>query len=55
MKKHTAKITSKSIESSGLPSDYRKAISEYIWNGFDANASKVDINFDSRFFTPLVN
>jgi len=37
MEKYTAKITSKSIEQSGLPSDYRKVIAEYIWNGFDAN------------------
>ncbi len=48
MQKHTAKITSKSIEQSGLPTDYRKAIAEYIWNGFDANASRVDINFDAN-------
>ncbi|RNL95179.1 ATP-binding protein [Sinomicrobium pectinilyticum] len=48
MQKHTAKITSKSIEQSGLPTDYRKAIAEYIWNGFDANASRIDINFDAN-------
>ena len=29
MEKHTAKITSKSIEQSGLSSDYRKVIAEY--------------------------
>jgi hypothetical protein len=46
MKKHKAKITSKSIEQSGLPGDYKKAIAEYIWNSFDANASIVEINFD---------
>ncbi|GAA4277708.1 ATP-binding protein [Aquimarina mytili] len=51
MKKHTAKITSKSIEQSGLPNDYKIAIAEYIWNGFDANASKVDINFDANEVT----
>lgn len=45
MKKHTTKLTSKSIEGSGLPADYTKAIAEYIWNGFDANASIVNINF----------
>jgi len=48
MQKHTAKITSKSIEQSGLPTDYRKAIAEYIWNGFDANASRIEINFDAN-------
>lgn len=44
MKKYTSKITSKSIEQSGLPNGY-KAISEYIWNGFDAGASKIQINY----------
>lgn len=44
MKKFTSKITSKSIEQSGLPSGY-KAIAEYIWNGFDAEASVVSIDY----------
>lgn len=48
MKKHTTKLTSKSIEGSGLPTDYRKAIAEYIWNGFDANASVIKINFKAN-------
>jgi hypothetical protein len=48
MKKHTAKITSKSIEQSGLPSDFKKAIAEYIWNGFDANASIVELYIDAN-------
>lgn len=47
-KKHTTKLTSKSIESSGLPSDYKKVIAEYIWNGFDANASEINIDFDAN-------
>ncbi|WP_423147901.1 ATP-binding protein [Rubrolithibacter danxiaensis] len=45
MNKHTAKITSKSIEQSGLPADYRKAIAEYIWNGFDAGATEIELEF----------
>lgn len=45
MKKHTTKLTSKSIEGSGLPTDYKRAIAEYIWNGFDASASIIKINF----------
>jgi len=45
--KHSAKLTSKSIESSGLPTDY-KALAEYIWNGFDAGADIIRINFDSN-------
>jgi len=48
MTKHTAKITSKSIEQSGLPVDFRKAIAEYIWNGFDANATIIELNYDSN-------
>lgn len=47
MKKFTSKITSKSIEQSGLPSGY-KAIAEYIWNGFDAQATTLKIDFDSN-------
>lgn len=48
MKQHTTKITSKSVEQSGLPTDFRKAIAEYIWNGFDANASEIYINIISN-------
>jgi hypothetical protein len=48
MKRHTASITSKSIEQSGLPSDYKKALSEYIWNGFDAGASHIEIKYDAN-------
>jgi len=48
MKKHTTKLTSTSIERSGLPSDYKKVIAEYIWNGFDANASVIRINYDAN-------
>lgn len=48
MKKHTTKLTSISIERSGLPSDYKKVLAEYIWNGFDANASVIEINYDSN-------
>lgn len=44
--KHTAKLTSKSIESSGLPADYKKAIAEFIWNGFDEGATIINLNFD---------
>lgn len=48
MKKHTTKLTSVGIERSGLPSDYKKVIAEYIWNGFDANADTIEINYDSN-------
>ena len=48
MNKHTTTVTSKSIEQSGLPNDYKKAIAEYIWNGFDAGATTVGLNFESN-------
>ncbi|MDB5003903.1 MAG: hypothetical protein JWQ34_2128 [Mucilaginibacter sp.] len=48
MDKHTSKITAKSIEQSGLPTDYKKALAEYIWNSFDARATIVHLNFESN-------
>jgi len=48
MNKHTAKITTKSIEQSGLPTDYKKALAEYIWNGFDARATEIQLNFEDN-------
>ena len=47
MEQHKTRITSKSIAQSGLPNDYKKAIAEYIWNGFDAKASKIDLKYAS--------
>lgn len=48
MNRHTSKITTKSIEQSGLPNDYKKAIAEYIWNGFDAGATELRLNFEGN-------
>lgn len=48
MNKHTTKITSKSIDQGGVPADYKKALSEYIWNGFDAGATTIQINFEGN-------
>lgn len=48
MEQHKTKITSKSIAQSGLPSDYKKAIAEFIWNGFDAKATEIHIDFNSN-------
>ncbi|WP_288446030.1 ATP-binding protein [uncultured Chryseobacterium sp.] len=45
MKKNKTQITSKSIIQSGLPNDFKKSISEYIWNGFDAGATEIKIYF----------
>lgn len=54
MKKYTSRITSNSIEQSGLPKDY-KAIAEYIWNGFDAQATAIDIEFSGNEVGKLDN
>jgi len=47
MKKNT-KITNASIESAGLPKDPKQVIAEYIWNGFDAKATRVKIDIISN-------
>lgn len=54
MKKYTSKITANSIEQSGLPNGY-KALAEYIWNGFDAQASSIDINYSGNEIGALDN
>lgn len=46
--RNSTNITNASIESAGLPKDYKHAIAEYIWNGFDAKATTVDIRYDSN-------
>ncbi|MFD1772190.1 ATP-binding protein [Sphingobacterium suaedae] len=47
MKKY-ANLTNASIESAGLPKDYKHAIAEYIWNGFDARARQIDIRYEKN-------
>lgn len=47
--KHTSKLLAQSIEKSSLPSDYKKAIAEYIWNGFDSGANTININYSYIF------
>ena len=32
-------LRNKSIDNAGIPSDYKLAIAEYIWNSFDAKAT----------------
>jgi len=41
-------VNNNGIDSSGLPKDYKIAIAEFIWNGFDADATTVDISFESN-------
>lgn len=38
-------VTNKSIERVGLPKDYKSAICQYIWNGFEAGANEVNITY----------
>ncbi len=38
-------VNNQSVETSGLTKDYREAICEYIWNGFEANAKSVSVSF----------
>ena len=40
--------SSRSVLNSGLTEDYKKAIAEYIWNGFDAGATCVDIRYTAN-------
>ena len=46
--KNQTNINNSSIESAGLPKDYKQAIAELIWNGFDARASNINISFESN-------
>lgn len=38
-------VKNQSIESSGITNDYKEAICEYIWNGFEAHATEVNIEY----------
>ena len=38
-------VKNQSIDSSGITNDYRDAISEYIWNGFEAHARNINIDY----------
>lgn len=44
MKKELS-VKSQSVETSGITKDYKEALCEYIWNGFEANATTVSISF----------
>lgn len=46
--KNKVNITDRSIESAGIPKDYKEALAELVWNGFDAGASEVEIQFDTN-------
>ena len=44
MQKHLS-VKNQSVESSGITKDFREAICEYIWNGFEAGATKVEVTY----------
>lgn len=44
--KMTLSVKNQSVETSGLPKDYREALCEYIWNGYEANATEVSLSFN---------
>lgn len=43
MRRIPLSVKNQSIETSGITKDYKEAICEYIWNGFEANAKNVEI------------
>lgn len=44
--KKELKVKNDSIDVAGIKKDYKDAIMEYIWNGFDADATKVDLSYN---------
>lgn len=46
--KMSLSVKNQSIESSGITKDYKEALCEYIWNGFEANATEVKISFTTN-------
>lgn len=46
--KHKISANSKSVTNAGITNDYKQAIAEYIWNGFDAGASRVYIDYETN-------
>jgi hypothetical protein len=52
-KKYKVQVNNASIKNSGLPSNYKEAIAEYIWNSFDAKATNVNIRFETNSITNL--
>lgn len=38
-------VKNQSIELSGITNDYREAISEYIWNGLEAHATEINVDY----------
>lgn len=47
MAKRQIKVNDRSILTAGLPTDFDEIIIQYIWNGFEAGATQVGINYDT--------
>lgn len=43
---HEIKAKNSSVINAGITDDYKQAIAEFIWNGFDAGASNVCVNYN---------
>lgn len=43
--KRELSVKSQSVETSGITKDYKEALCEYIWNGFEANATEVSLSY----------
>lgn len=41
----TLNVKNQSVESSGITKDYKEALCEFIWNGFEANATEVKVSY----------
>ncbi len=41
-------INNNSVDSAGITKDYMEAVCELLWNGYDANATEVNIVFDTN-------
>lgn len=51
--KRKIEVSNNSIKTAGVTDDYRDAVKEYIWNAFDARATRVEIEFDAS--SPLLH
>lgn len=41
-------VKNQSVETSGITKDYKEALCEFIWNGFEANATEVSITYTTN-------
>lgn len=46
----TLKVKNQSIDNTGIKQDYQDALCEYIWNGFEANATIVSLSYKLNRF-----